>query len=128
MKFQPTESLVKRMVDTIGLPIYTFRKFVARKNQNAAQVVGIPWYTREDWYKMKALAADKQSFHINYEQWLANTDKSIVLLTNRKKMFERLNIDPIHYAFWCNQKSLRKNRESRTAYTQYLLHKKIKHH
>lgn len=116
------------MVDTIGLPLYTFRKFVARKDKNSAQVIGIPWYTREDWYKMKALAADKQSFHANYEQWLANTDKSIVLLTNRRKFFERLNIDPIHYAFWCNQKSLHKNRKSRTAYTQHLLHKKIKRH
>ena len=126
MKFEPSESLVKRIVDTIGLPMYTFRKFVAKKNKTATQVVGIPWYSREDWYKMKALANDKQHFHADYEHWLANTDKSIVLLTNRKQLFERLNIDPIHYAFWCKQKSLHKNRESRTAYTQYLLHRKIK--
>lgn len=126
MKFHPSESLVKRMVDTVGLPMYTFRKFVAKKNGTAQQVVGIPWYSRNDWYKMKALAEDKERFHTSYEQWLATTDKSVVILTNRKKYFERLNVDPIHYAFWCNHKSLDKNKESRTAYTQYLLHKKIK--
>ena len=126
MKFESTDSLVKRIVDTIGLPIYTFRKFVVNKNKTTMQVVGIPWYTKKDWYKMKALADDKQNFHPSYEQWLASSDKSIVILTNRNQLFERLNIDPIHYAFWCRQKSRQKNRESRTAYTQYLLHRKIK--
>ena len=64
MKFHPSESLVKRMVDTVGLPMYTFRKFVAKTNRTAQQVVGIPWYSRDDWYKMKALAEDKERFHI----------------------------------------------------------------
>ena len=88
--------------------MYTFHKFVAKKEKNSAQVVGIPWYSKDDWYKMKALANDQTRFHKTYEQWLAATDKSIVILTNRKELFERLNIDPIHYAFWCNQKSLLK--------------------
>ena len=126
MKFQHSDSLIKRMVDTVGLPMYTFRKYVARKQRNSLAVVGIPWYSPEDWYKMKALAEDKERFHFNYEQWLANTDKSVVILTNRNKLFERINIDPIYYSYWCDKKSLGKNRESRTAYTQHLLNKKIR--
>ena len=114
------------MVDTVGLPLYTFRRYASRKNKNTLPVVGIPWYSREDWYKMKALSDDKERFHPSYEHWLANTDKSIVLLTNRKKLFERLNIDPINYAWWCNKRKMHKNSESRKAYTQYLLNKKIK--
>ena len=114
------------MVDTVGLPMYTFRKYVARRQKNSLAVVGIPWYSREDWYKMKALAEDKERFHTDYAQWLANTDKSVVILTNRKKLFERINIDPIYYSYWCDKKSLNKNKESRTAYTQHLLNKKIR--
>ncbi len=126
MKFRHTDSLIKRMVDTIGLPMYTFRKYVARKQKNSLAVIGIPWYTKDDWYKMKVLSEDKDRFHTSYEQWLANTDKSIVLLTNRRKLFERLDIDPIYYSYWCDKKSLRKNKDSRTAFTQYLLHKKLR--
>ena len=114
------------MVDTIGLPLYTFRRYAANRKKSSLPVIGIPWYTQDDWYKMKVLASDRERFHENYEQWLTNTDKSIVLLTNQGKMFERLNIDPIHYSYWCEKKSLQKNKISRTRYTQHLLHKKIK--
>ena len=126
MKFEETDSLVKRMVDTVGLPIYTFRKYVSSKTKSASQVVGIPWYTEDTWYKMKALADDKERFHATYQEWFLNTDKSIIILTNRGKLFERLQIDPLDYAHWCKQKSYNRNRPSRTAYTQYLLRRKLK--
>ncbi len=88
-----------------------------------SQVVGIPWYSEENWIRMKALAEDKEHFHKTYEQWLANADKCTVLLTNRGKIFKHLSIDPIHYVRWCDNRSLQKNKFSRTAYTQYLLQK-----
>ena len=113
------------MVDTVGLPLYTFRKFAARKNKNTHQVVGIPWYTEKDWQKMLALAEDKDKLHTSYAAWLANTDKSIVFLTNKGTLFERIDIDPIQYACWCERKSLKKDRHSRTAYTQRLLYQRI---
>lgn len=117
--------MVKRVVDTIGLPMYTFRKFAARKSKNSSQVIGIPWYSEENWLKMYALADDKERFHSSYKQWLANTDKSIVLFTNKGTLFERIDIDPVNYACWCEKKSLKKDRHSRTAYTQRLLYNRI---
>ena len=126
MKFNQTDSLIKRMVDTVGLPMYTFRRYAAKRNKKTQPVVGIPWYTKDNWYKMKALADDKDRFHESYDHWLATTDKSIVILTNRGKLFERLDVDPIQYAFWCSKNSIGKNKKTRTAYTQHLLAKKIK--
>ncbi len=126
MKFRYTDSLIKRIADTIGLPLYTFRKYAQSRSKNVSPVVGIPWYSEKNWHKMKALAEDKERFHATYQQWLASADKSTVLLTNRVKLFEHLSIDPIHYAWWCNKKSLKKYKASRIAYTQYLLRQKIK--
>ena len=89
------------------------------------EVVGVPWYTERAWTKMKEICVDKDSFHSSYQLWLANVDKSIVLLTNRGKPFEKLNIDPISYDWWCENQALRRDKESRRSYIQYLLNNKI---
>ena len=97
----------------------------AKKNQKPS-VIGIPWYNERAWRRMKEISEDKESFHQTYQLWLANADKSIVLLTNRDQAFERLNIDPTSYSWWCENQSLKRDKESRRAYIQYLLQNKIK--
>jgi len=95
--------------------------------QNQAAVVGIPWYTERSWKRMKEIADDQENFHQTYQAWLANADKSVVILTNRDKPFERLNIDPISYSWWCENMAVMRNKESRRMYIQYLLQKELKH-
>lgn len=90
-----------------------------------ASVVGIPWYTERTWKKMKEISADQESFHDNYQIWLAHADKSVVILTNRNKPFELLHIDPISYSWWCENQSIKRDKTSRRAYIQYLLESKI---
>lgn len=126
MKFNYSDSLAKRITDTIGLPIYTFRKYVKQKQREATKVIGIPWYTEESWRKMKALAEDGDRFHSSYPQWLAYADRATVILTNRQKLFERLSIEPLDYLVWCQKRSLKRNSDSRIRYTQYMLKQKIK--
>ena len=125
MKFKCTDSMVKRITDTIGMPIYTFKRYSKTLDNKSPEVIGVPWYTEKSWKEMKALATDSDQLHESYQNWLASADKSIVLLTNRGELFERLQIDPIHYAWWCKKKSFMRNRASRSLYTQYLLKKKI---
>ena len=93
--------------------------------KEAAAIVGIPWYSEESWKHMKEISADPESFHESYQIWLAHADKSVVLLTNRDKPFERLNIDPVSYSWWCENQSIVRDKESRRAYIQYLLEDKI---
>ncbi|MFK8026625.1 MAG: hypothetical protein AB8C40_01035 [Gammaproteobacteria bacterium] len=89
-------------------------------------VVGIPWYSERSWVKMKEISDDQENFHASYQIWLAHADKSVVLLTNRSKAFERLMIDPVSYSWWCENNSLRRDKESRRMYIQYLLENTIK--
>ena len=95
------------------------------KNKDASAVVGIPWYSERSWKKMKEICDDQESFHDSYQVWLAHADKSVVLLTNRGKPFERLKIDPTSFAWWCENQSIRRDKESRRAYIQYLLQNKL---
>ncbi len=76
---------------------------------------------------MKEISKDKESFHKSYAVWLAHADKSVVILTNRCKPFERLSIDPVSYAWWCQNWSLEHDKFSRRAYVQYLLKQKLRH-
>ena len=89
-------------------------------------VVGIPWYSERSWKKMKEISADQENFHVSYQVWLAHADKSVVILTNREKPFERLQIDPTSYSWWCENQSIARDKESRRSYIQYLLETKIK--
>ncbi len=95
-----------------------------KKEQRA--VVGIPWYTERSWKNMKDISDDQENFHDSYQIWLAHADKSVVILTNRERPFERLNIDPTSYSWWCENQSIPRDKESRRLYIQYLLENKLK--
>ncbi len=95
------------------------------KRKRESAVVGIPWYTERSWRKMKDICDDKESFHESYQVWLAHADKSVVLLTNRGQPFERLKIDPVSFSWWCENQSIKRDKESRRAYVQYLLENKL---
>ena len=89
-------------------------------------IIGIPWYSQKSWLKMKEIASDQENFYQSYQVWLAHADKSVVILTNRGKPLERLNIDPTSYAWWCENQCIKRDKESRRSYVQYLLENKIK--
>jgi hypothetical protein len=89
-------------------------------------VVGIPWYSERSWKKMKEISDDQENFHDSYQVWLAYADKTVVILTNRNKPFERLNIDPVSYSWWCENRSIQRDKESRRMYIQYLLESTVK--
>ena len=95
------------------------------KKKHPETVVGIPWYSERAWKRMKEISDDRESFHESYQIWLAHADKSVVLLTNRNRPFERLSIDPVSYSWWCENQSIRRDKESRRAYIQYLLEQKL---
>ena len=88
-------------------------------------VMGIPWYTEHTWKQMKDISEDKENFHDNFQTWLASVDKSIVVLTNISRPFLRLDIDPVSYSWWCDKNSMKKDKESRCLYIQYLLQSKL---
>ncbi|MEM8845133.1 MAG: hypothetical protein AAGB35_08835 [Pseudomonadota bacterium] len=93
---------------------------------NKKSVMGVPWYTEDTWNEMRNISEDEENFHSNFQEWLATADKSIVLLTTQNRPFLRLDIDPISYSWWCDKNSLKKDRDSRRAYIQYVLDSKIK--
>ena len=84
-------------------------------------VIGIPWYNKRTWLRMKEICEDTENFHTSYQLWLASADKSIVLCTNRGQTFKRLNIDPTSYAWWCENNAFKRDKKSRRAYVRYLL-------
>jgi len=96
-----------------------------QNKKESAAIIGIPWYSERSWKKMKEISDDQENFHESYQVWLAHADKSVVILTNRNKPFERFKIDPVSYSWWCENQSFRRDKESRRAYVQYLLENKL---
>jgi hypothetical protein len=125
MKFFQSDSMIKRMADTIGLPWITFHRINRYSETSKLSVVGVPWYDEEEWKKVKKLCEDPETLHGTYQLWQGNADKATIALLRRGKPFERVKIIAKDYAKWCEKHKIRKNRKSRIRFVQYLLKQKL---
>lgn len=125
MKFFQGDSTIKRMADTIGLPWITFRQINRFSEASKFSVVGVPWYDEKEWRKAKKICEDPETLHNTYEQWLSSADKATIALLKRGKPFERVKIVAQEYIAWCEKHKIRKNRQSRIKFVQYLLMQKL---
>ena len=113
------------MADTIGLPWITFRQVNRYSEASKFSVVGVPWYDENEWKKTKKFCEDPETLHNTYEQWLSSADKATIALLKRGKPFERVKIVAQEYIAWCEKHKIRKNRQSRIKFVQYLLMQKL---
>ena len=127
MKFFQGDSTIKRMVDTIGMPWITFRKINRYSETSELSVIAIPWYDENEWKKIKKICEDPETLHNTYQQWLSNADKATLALLRRSKPFERVKVKAKDYAKWCEHHKVRKNRQSRISFVQYLLKQKLEY-
>ena len=125
MKFFKSDSTIKRMSDTLGMPWITFRRTNKYTSLAKLSVVGVPWYDVDEWEKIKNICEDPESFHKTYMQWLSYADKATVSLTKQGKPFERVKIKADEYENWCTKNKVKKNRSTRIKYVQHQLQKKL---
>jgi hypothetical protein len=67
----------------------------------AGIAVAIGWYSLRDWLRLKATAADADSLHSTYREWLAEVERTINTLSNAGTEVERLNVDVDELVAWC---------------------------
>jgi hypothetical protein len=64
-------------------------------------VIGIPWYRREDWARLKTVLSDAAALHENFEDWereAVNVEWTLRLQGNQ---VERVVIDVTAFGTWC---------------------------
>lgn len=79
-------------------------------------VVGIAWYRRDQWPRLRALASDIDKLEGSYEDWLAGAQKAIVQMTVAGVRAERVDIDLDELVRWCRAESRPLDSAARAAF------------
>lgn len=86
-----------------------------------ALTVGVAWYTREDWTKLKAIFEDAESLPASYADWLAFAELSLQALAQQGITAYKVYITPQEFTAWCQEKGLRKNALARMQYANAMI-------
>lgn len=85
-----------------------------------AYTVAIPWYERDDFAQLLALAQDREEMRADYETWHRNA----VAVTNawlaKGRALEIVTVRPAEFVAWIAQQGLPNTAETRRRYVEAL--------
>ncbi len=79
-------------------------------------VTGIAWYRRDQWARLRELAADADRLEEAYEDWLAGAQKAVVQMTALGVRVRRVDIDLDELARWCRHEGRPLDSAARAAF------------
>jgi hypothetical protein len=71
------------------------------KRQARSSVVGVTWYTEEDWSKVKAAATDPERFEETYAEWNAMAIEAVADLKKAGVNTVKFFVIPNELLPWC---------------------------
>ncbi len=86
--------------------------------------IGIPWYRREDYDRLKDIFEDGAEFQVSYEDWLNASEDAATALSRRQYKVERVTIDPDAFCDWCRKNGRKMDALARTAFANAVVDQK----
>jgi len=80
-------------------------------------VTGIAWYRRDQWARLRELAADADRLEEVYADWLAGAQKTAVQMTAVGVRIRRVDIDLDELVRWCQHEDRPLDSAARAAFT-----------
>jgi hypothetical protein len=79
-------------------------------------ITGIAWYRRDQWARLRELAADADRLEEAYEDWLVGAQKTIVQMTATGVRVRRVDIDLDDLVGWCRREGCPLDSAARAAF------------
>ncbi|KAF0146954.1 MAG: hypothetical protein FD188_3563 [Ignavibacteria bacterium] len=76
--------------------------------------VGIVWYTKEEWQKMKEISSDAEIFENSFKEWEQMANKSLVDMKASGIVAQKVFIKNDEFIVWCKIHSLPFDASSRS--------------
>ena len=80
-------------------------------------VVGLGWYAREDYKRLKTMFVDGEQLPDTFEDWLKSAEAIFSKLMGEGHMVVKANIDPDTFLEWCRTRGLELNAKARMDYS-----------
>ena len=78
--------------------------------------IGLPWYSREDYPRIRAMMTDRHNLASTYEAWLASAENNETVGQQARLLIARIMIEPDAFASWCEEQGLEPDGKARTTY------------
>jgi hypothetical protein len=83
---------------------------------NGDTITGIAWYRRDQWARLRELAADADRLEEEFEDWLVGAQKTIVQLTATGLRVRRVDVDLDDPVRWCRHEGRPLDSAARAAF------------
>jgi hypothetical protein len=80
-------------------------------------IVGIAWYKREDYERLKLLFTDGDKLHATYDDWLNGAERLLNQLRRDGQAFQKVYIDPDTFPGWCAARGLDVDAKARVRFS-----------
>lgn len=85
-------------------------------NKTNMIVVGVAWYSPDQYALLRALAADPEKMAETYDQWLANVTKTMKDMLQHGMVSRRVDVDVRDLAAWCEKQGKPLDGAARSTY------------
>jgi hypothetical protein len=79
-------------------------------------VIGVTWYTEQEWAKVRAAAVDPERFEATYSEWLTMAEETFAEMLARGIFAEKCSIKSDELLAWCLAHNMPNNAAARAAY------------
>lgn len=69
-----------------------------------ARRIGLPWYRREDYQRIREMMADRHNLAPTYESWLAAAENNETVGREAGLHVSHILIEPEAFARWCTER------------------------
>ena len=66
---------------------------------------GVAWFDREQWQRLREVAADPERLEESYEAWVAMAERAIRHLEATGMLIERVPVDTEELIAWCKDRA-----------------------
>ena len=78
--------------------------------------IGLAWYSRESWEKLRRIADDRKQLDDSFEEWERGALQAIRDLASVGRRVQKVPIDVEAYVTWCRERGCRLDSASRAEY------------
>lgn len=92
---------------------------------NVAAAVGMPWYRREDYPRIRAIMADADRLPVGFDEWEKKAEAFERDVKRGGKIVVRAIVDPDTFPAWCRERSLNVDTKGRSMFASYMAMRQV---
>ena len=100
------------------------RESPTSSDDEPVQRLGIAWFDRDEWRKMREVAVDSANLDDTFEEWEAGATRILGGLQARGVLAEPVHISTSELRQWCVERNLQLDGAARAEFTDFKLRQK----